>query len=196
MVLGHNSNAVFGEATYHVQTEIRGIDNPFMETTVFFGGRVLHRRTNSYYDLLPLSPEREELLRQRVNTQHLETLEEIRSGALHLTPGPAPAQELALELVNPRSWLAGNQAHLEVAVRAKADQRGISGARVTVRIEGAAVPSEFYAQTGADGRAMLAFPMPRLGGGEAALVIQAHQGTNLAQLRFQLKAKPKTPATA
>lgn len=208
MAFGHNTNATYNGTSYHVQTEDRGVHHPLIDTTVYCRGKVLHRRTNSYYDLLPLTPAGEEKLRQRVEGQHRKILEEIRSGTLALTPPPEPLadpppppkatparRQIHVELLNPKNWLVGHQARLEVGVKEKTTQAAVSGARITARIEGASVPSEFYAQTASDGRAMLTFPMPRLGGGEAALVVQAQQGTDLAHVRFQLRAKPKTPVT-
>src|SRR5437879_11041842 len=59
MLFGHNSNVQAGGTNYHVQTEDRGTTNALIDTTVYFNGRVLHRRTNNYFDLLPLNPGRE-----------------------------------------------------------------------------------------------------------------------------------------
>jgi hypothetical protein len=46
----------------------------------------------------------------------------------------------------------------------------------------------------ADGHARLEFDMPRLGGEDSALVIDVATRDARGQLRFQLRAKPKTPA--
>ena len=54
MVFGHNTNIKMGAVTFHVQTEDRGEAHALLDTTVYFHGRVLHRRTNNYYDLMPL----------------------------------------------------------------------------------------------------------------------------------------------
>jgi len=207
MAFGHNSNAVFDGTTYHVQTEARGVEHPVIDSMVYFKGRVLHRCKNGYEDLLPLTPEHEAVLQQRVDAQHLAIVEDIRSGALRLdsgtatAPKPAPAapadpvqQELHLEVRNPRNWLAGGRAHLQVQVSLRPSQTGVAGARVVAQIEGAVTPLEFMAETGPDGNATLEFPMPRLGGGEAALALQATHGDGSAHVRFQLRAKPKPPA--
>ncbi|MBZ5701123.1 MAG: hypothetical protein LAN84_04690 [Acidobacteriia bacterium] len=205
MPIGHNSNAVFAGTTYHVQTEARGVEHPIIDTTVYFKGRVMHRRTNSYEDLLPLTPEHEAILQQRVDAQHLAILEEIRCGALQLgtgtpaAPKPAPSaapvpQELHLEVLNPRNWLAGGRAHLQVQVSLRPSQAAVAGARVVAQIEGALTPLEFAAETGPGGSATLEFPMPRLGGGEAALALHATHGAGRAHVRFQLRAKSKPPA--
>ena len=212
MLFGHNSNVKIGENVYHVQTEDRGASHAVIDTMVYQGGRVLHRRANSYGDLLPLDPEREEKLKQRVDAQHLAIVEELRSGALKLAAqtnppaaarpvdaasrGPAPVSEAALsiELLNSKTWLAGKRATLQVLISHKADGSAVSGAGVAARIEGAAEPARHSTATGPDGRAQLAFDMPRLAGAECALVIEASNGKAQGSLRFQLRAKPKIPA--
>src|SRR3984893_10303157 len=91
MVFGHNSNLKIGETIYHVQTEDRGTSHAVIDTMVYQSGRVLHRRANSYADLLPLDAAREQSLKERVSAQHQAVLEELRSGALKFTPQAAPA---------------------------------------------------------------------------------------------------------
>ena len=54
MLFGHNSNVKVGETTFHVQTEDRGVASGLIDTTVYHAGRVMHRRTNNYHDLIPL----------------------------------------------------------------------------------------------------------------------------------------------
>ena len=106
MVFGHNTNIKLGAVTYHVQTEDRGESHALLDTTVYFRGRVLHRRTNNYYDLLPLNEDSEQALRLRLEEQHRTVLEEMRNGTLQLALPPAaltqanaplPPQEAAQE---------------------------------------------------------------------------------------------------
>ncbi len=84
MVFGHNTNVKIGAVTYHVQTEDRGEAHALIDTTVYYQGRVLHRRTNNYFDLLPANEDRQQALKLRVDEQHHSVLEEMQSGALHL----------------------------------------------------------------------------------------------------------------
>jgi hypothetical protein len=205
MLFGHNSNVKIGETVYHVQTEDRGTSHAVIDTMVYHNGRVLHRRTNTYFDLLPLDAPREEKLKQRVSAQHHAILEELRSGNLklaqHTTP-PAPAKpaadgahdSLSLELLNAKNWLSGKRATLQVLVLQKGTGAAVSGAGVTARIEGAAEPAQHSTATGLDGKAQLTFDMPRLVGAECALVIEVSNGKAQARLHFQLRAKPKVPA--
>src|SRR5438105_2403106 len=82
MQFGHNSNVTVDGATYHVQTEERGTAQALIDTTVYLRGHVLHRRTDSFKDLLPLNADREQALKLRVDTQHRSVVDEIRSGKL------------------------------------------------------------------------------------------------------------------
>jgi hypothetical protein len=199
MVFGHNSNVAIGLDTVHVQTEDRGVAHALIDTTVHWKGRVLHRRTNNYKDLLPLDAGKEAELKLRVDAQHRAVLDELRSGALHVaipkTPAPVPPKPTApaglkVDLTNSRTWLSGRNATLQLLVR---DGNGnpVANAAAKARVEGAASPFESAAETSPAGIATLQFEMPRLTGDEPALVIEvAHNGAR-GHLRFQLRAKPR-----
>jgi len=204
MLFGHNSNVKAGDTTYHVQTEDRGTTNALIDTTVYFHGRVLHRRTNNYFDLLPLNPDTEQALKLRLDEQHHTVVEEIRTGALHLSlpqdendaaRAAAPTSKvLLLELINAKTWLTGKRAFLQVAVRNRTNQ-AVQGAKVTARVDGAAEISEYSTETGPFGHAQLEFAMPRLGA-EPALVIEASHGNARGHLRFKLRTKPRVPSAS
>src|SRR6266481_3263082 len=185
MLFGHNSNVKAGDTTYHVQTEDRGATNALIDTTVYFRGRVLHRRTNNYFDLLPLNADSERALKQRLDEQHRAVVEELRTGALHL----------ALPLINAKTWLSGKRALLQVAVRNQTNQ-AVEGAKVTARVDGAAEFSEYSSETGPFGHAQFEFDMPRLAGADPALLIEALHGNARGQLRFQLRTKPRVPSAS
>lgn len=209
MVFGHNSNVTVGTDVVHVQTEDRGVNHAFIDTTVHWHGRVLHRRTNDYKDLLPLDAGRESTLKTRLDDQHKAVIEEIRTGALKLTlpaaPPASPARVqpqvavkpaavapliLKVELVNARTWLIGKTATLQIVVK-NGTGAAIAGAETRARVEGAESPCEFAAKTGHDGGVTLQFEMPKLSGTEVALVIEASHGVAKGHLRFQLRAKPR-----
>ena len=217
MLFGHNSNVKIGETLYHVQTEDRGTSHAVIDTMVYQAGRVLHRRANTYADLLPLDSAREEALKLRVSTQHQTVLNELRSGTLkfaHASPASAATKtvpegkpkantastadgaqdSLSLELLNAKSWLSGKRATLQVLVLHRQSGMAVSGARVAAHIDGAAEPTQYSSATGLDGKAQVAFDMPRLAGADCALVIEASNGKAQARLHFQLRAKPKVPA--
>jgi hypothetical protein len=96
MVFGHNTNVKMGAVTFHVQTEDRGEYHGLIDTTVYHQGRVLHRRTNNYFDLVPLDEDREQALKLRLDEQHRAVLEEIRNNKLQLAiPQANPVQAAA-----------------------------------------------------------------------------------------------------
>ena len=97
-------------------------------------------------------------------------------------------------MLNPRTWLSGKHATLYLVARFKESGVSAAGARVIARIAGAAEPTEVETQSSADGHARLEFDMPRLTSEDAALVIEASTHDAQGQLRFALRAKPKTPA--
>jgi hypothetical protein len=207
MLSGHNTNVTLGNRTFHVQTEDRGEPNALIDSTVFFHGRVLHRRTNNYFDLLPMDAEREEALRMRVEEQHRNVIEEMRSGKLHLATPPdlltpdlwqksaeltvsREKTKLLLELTNAKSWLSGKYAKLQIAVR-KQDGSPASAARVSVEFEGSDGAEPLHGQTDSYGETVIEFEMPRIIGQEAGLVISAENHSGRGQLRFALRAKPR-----
>jgi hypothetical protein len=216
MLFGHNTNVKAGDTTYHVQTEDRGVAHALIDTTVYFRGRVLHRRTNNYFDLLPLDADREQALKLRVDEQHRAIVEQIQSGALSVAlppeekppaapaKGPAaapvpataavpPSSGLKLELINPRTWLTGKRALLQIVVRDHAGNAA-DGAIVTAKVDGASAPAEFSTVTGGFGNAQFEFEMPPLAHTDAALVVEAFKGSARGHLRFQLKMKPRVPS--
>lgn len=95
MLFGHNTDVPFAGTVLHVQTEDRGVGHALIDTAVYHKGRVLHRRTNNYFDLLPLDRDREEQLRKRVDEQHRAIVEGIRSGELQITVPVAVAPAVA-----------------------------------------------------------------------------------------------------
>jgi hypothetical protein len=212
MVFGHNSNLKLGAVTFHIQTEDRGDPHSLIDTTVYYQGRVLHRRTNNYFDLLPIDEDREQALKMRVEEQHRAVIEEIRSGYLQLpipaatsamhaaeTRSPLPQQlarpiiaprTLSLELTNAKSWLSGRHAKLLVTVREQTGE-AVADAEILVEIEGGAGENSFRTQAGPQGHALIEFDIPRITGSDPALVIYAEHRAAKGHLRFALRSKPR-----
>jgi hypothetical protein len=207
MLFGHNTNLKLGSFVFHVQTEDRGETHALIDTTVYYRGRVLHRRTNTYFDLLPMNEDRQQALRLRLDDQHRSVMEEIRSGALQLIlPEDAPKpksqakvsaqtavsapRNLVLELANANSWLSGKRAKLQVMVR-DADGAAVSAAKVKVDVEGSDGGVTHVGQTGAQGMTLIEFDLPRITSAEAAMVLSAETASGKGYLRFALRAKPR-----
>lgn len=191
MPLGFNSNVQLSRARYHVQTEDRGKEHPFIDTVVLLQGRVLHRRSTSYEDLLAGGAADPAALRARVEQQHREILQALRSGSLPLNEPPAADGAIEVRLRNPASWLVAGKASLDIEVCARGDARPIAGAEVRVRIEGmTGKPLRLTAQTDRQGRARVQFPLPQAAKPTSAvLVIQVHTERGGRQLRFRLRPR-------
>jgi hypothetical protein len=191
MPLGFNSNIQLSRTRYHVQTEDRGREHPFIDTVVLLQGRVLHRRSTSYEDLLAGGAADPSALRARVEQQHREILQALRSGSLPLNEPPAGECAIEVRLRNPASWLMAGKASLDIEVCTRGDGRPIAGAEVRVRIEGMAEkPLWLAAQTDGQGRARMQFPVPRaLKPAAAALVIQVQTEAGGHQLRYRLRPR-------
>ncbi len=204
-IFGHNSNVTIGADVVHVQTEDRGAAQAAIDTTVHWKGRVLHRRTNKYADLLPLNESKEADLKSRVDEQHRAVLEEIRSGALKLVlPETEPAKQLPdgsnsapvtsavlkLDLRNPNSWRSATLASLLLSVRDAAG-KPVAGAEVRSWIEGGEGGASAVATTDVVGDTTLQFEMPKPAGAPTTLVIEATRGGAKGQLRFQLRTKTR-----
>ena len=198
MLFGHNTDVKVGDAVYHVQTEDRGVATAVIDTTVYCRGRVVHRCTSNYQDLLPLQPEGQPVLQGRIDGQHNAVIEKARSGEFAAAAG-ASAQakngellELSVELLNAKEWLAGKQGYLQVAVRHKQSGTALAGATVAARMEGVPENSGCSAQTGSDGTARLDFELPLVAVPEA-VILEATHGKAKGLLKFSLRTKAKQP---
>ena len=193
MKLGYNTNIRLGDTLYHVQTEDRGAGHPFIDTIVYAQGRVLHRRSTTYEDLLGSAEPGEAALRERIEQQHRGVIEELRAGTLTLDLAAAPAG-IEVRLLNPTSWFASGRATLQIEVCERGTRQPATDVQVEATLEGAADPGRFAARTDAEGRAELSFSLPSLGPEAATLVIRAAGPSGEDEIRYQVKPKPRAPA--
>ena len=199
MNFGFNTNVQLDGSLYHVQTEDHASRQPpYIETTVYLGGQVLHRRTTSYQELIGGNAASGPLLKHLIERQHRSVVEELRAGRLRLDTHArlvvaAPPVGIRLELLNPAGWLVAGQATLQIGVREETDHVPLAGAAVEVHLEGALTPSHFVATTNEEGRVELRFPMPPLGPEGGALVIHANRNGAQAELRYRIRAKTPAP---
>ena len=199
MSSGFNTDVKVGEHVFHVQTEDRGPNHPIIDTVVYQQGRILHRRASNYEqgaDAVPFSAEE---LRRRVEEQHREIIEAIRSGALDAEIAAAEpatraqASGIQVQLLNPGSWLSAGKVSLELEVSRKADRQPQSGAAVKAVIEGALADGTHSGTSDDRGRVHIHFPLPPLGKGDLALVIQAQADASKDEIRFAMRTRANNP---
>jgi hypothetical protein len=207
MSSGFNTDIKVGEHVFHVQTEDRGPAHPVIDTVVYHTGRILHRKSSNYgavdgksAESVPTADE----IRKKVEDQHRAVIESVRSGALEgeLAAANLGAQTAArdaaniqIQLLNPGSWLSAGKVSLELEVSRKTDKQPQPGAQVDATIEGALRDGKHSAQSDELGRVKIQFPLPPLGKGDLALVIQAKADAGQDEIRFSMRTREK-PAEA
>ena len=199
MSSGFNTDVRAGEHVFHVQTEDRGPGYRTIDTAVYQGGRVLHRRSSSYAEFASSAEFSEGLLRQRVEDQHRRVIEEIRSGPLAAEMIAAgeragSAGGVQVQLLNPGSWLSGGKVQLHVEILGRNDRKPQPGAHVEAGIEGALLDVRHKGTSDDQGRVQIQFPLPPLGKGDLALVILARAEAGKDEIRFTMRSRSKSPS--
>ena len=201
MSSGFNTDVRVGERVYHVQTEDRGPNRPVIDTMVYQNGRVVHRRNSNYQHYADSADFTHEGLRDRVEEQHRSVIEDLRAGTLNGDSPPAPANGtkapeptlagIQLQLLNPESWLTASTISLQLEILRRTDQRPQCSAQVEALIEGSLDETRHRGTTDDQGRVQIRFPMPKLGKGGLALVIQAKAEHGTDELRYVMRSNPR-----
>jgi hypothetical protein len=200
MNFGFNTNVRVEGTLYHVQTEDRGPSHPFLDTVVYLGGRVVHKRSTSYTGLTAGAAEPGQVvqeLRALLAQQHREVIAELQAGTLGLAPKSKTAPEpdrilpqdsLELRLLNPDTWLANGNVTCKVEVRHTDAATSAASADVEAFFQCQGETSaSFHAATDSAGRATFQFPLPSMVRDGAVLVIRAIEGGRAVELRFRVR---------
>lgn len=81
MITGYNTDVRHGEVVFHVQTEDKGLSNPFIESLVYVGGQVLASKRASYAEILAEGKEEKDIV-ALMDHQHRTMIAAIRHGKL------------------------------------------------------------------------------------------------------------------
>ncbi len=81
MITGYNTDVRHGEVVFHVQTEDKGVSNPYIESLVYVGGQVLATKRASYADLLAEGNDEKQII-AFMDHQHRTMIAAIRHGKL------------------------------------------------------------------------------------------------------------------
>jgi len=198
MSSGFNTDVRVGAQVFHVQTEDRGPTHPVIDTVVYQNGRVIHRRSSNYGQPAASEAFAADALRQQVEYQHRAVIDDLRAGALDAEIASAlekanRAAGIQVQLLNPGSWLSAGNVALDVEILRRADRQPEPGAQVEAMIEGALQDVQHSGTCDEQGRVKIQFPLPPLGKGDLALVIQARTEGGKDEIRFTMRAK--TPPT-
>ncbi len=98
MIAGYNTDVRHADVVFHVQTEDKGTANPFIESLVYVGGRVLAAKRASYAGLLS-EGKGPQAVSELMEGQHRSVISAIRQGKfddkLHLMLGRPAAAPMA-----------------------------------------------------------------------------------------------------
>jgi hypothetical protein len=199
MSSGFNTDIRVGERVFHVQTEDRGPTHPAIDTAVYQNGRVLHRRSSNYQEFAASEDFSSDELRRRVEGQHRAVIDDLRSGALDAEIASAAQQAaratgIQVQLLNAGSWLSGGNVSLHIEIQRRVDGQPEPGAEVEAVIEGALEDARHAGTSDESGRLKLQFPLPPLGKGDLALVIQARKEVAKDEIRFTMRSRAKAPS--
>jgi len=201
MSSGFNTDVPRGERVFHVQTEDRGPQYLSIDTVVYQNGRILRRKSTSYADFASSGSFSAEALGERVENQHREVIEALRSGALDTEIAAAEekaarAAGIEVHLLNPKAWLAAGKVALDVEVLRRSDSQPAVGAAVEAWIDGALRQDRHAATVDGNGHARVEFQLPPLGQGDLALVIRAKWDVSKDELRFAMRSRNKAPSAS
>lgn len=95
MITGFNTDVDYNNKTYHVQTEDKGMDNPYIESLVYRGGGIIFSKRTSYASKLAAGIAEKEI-RALLEGQHKTIIAAIRKGKFE-EGVPAPAAYVTME---------------------------------------------------------------------------------------------------
>jgi hypothetical protein len=79
MITGYNTDVRHNDVVFHVQTEDKGLSNPFIESLIYVGGQVLASKRANYAELLAEGKEEKDIL-VLMDHQHRTMIAAIRHG--------------------------------------------------------------------------------------------------------------------
>ena len=194
MIFGFNTDVPGKDATYHVQTEDRGVKNPVVDSIIYVGGKIVDRLRTPYVPVVTTQAEIEAMVRK----QHRELVDSIRSGAF----APFPQQPMAVaqtapamshprytvQLLNQENILRDGQFWFEFSVWDRTEGSPVSGATVDVRwLTAGGEARKETLQTGEYGTAGFDFPVPE-GNPEISVVVCAKGPEWREFAKFHLRA--------
>ncbi|HEV2720969.1 MAG TPA: hypothetical protein VG323_13185 [Thermoanaerobaculia bacterium] len=104
MITGFNTDIKHNEKVYHIQTEDKGLQNPYIESLVYVGGEILASKKTSYAEQLKTGVD-DKWIGSLMEQQHRTMIAAIKRGRFD---GPADITKSSMP--RPSATLAGEQA--------------------------------------------------------------------------------------
>lgn len=109
MITGFNTDIKHGDKVYHIQTEDKGLANPYIESLVYVGGEILASKKTSYAEQIKGGGADEKWIGGLMEQQHRTMIAAIKRGRFdapaettkNAVPAPTPGRTLAQETPMP-----------------------------------------------------------------------------------------------
>jgi hypothetical protein len=111
VITGFNTDIKHGDKVYHIQTEDKGLQNPYIESLVYVGGEILASKKTSYAEQLKGGGADEKWIGSLMEQQHRTMIAAIKRGRFEqaadttksTTPSPRASGTLAQQSPIPES---------------------------------------------------------------------------------------------
>lgn len=98
MITGFNTDIKHNEKVYHIQTEDKGVQNPYIESLVYVGGEILASKKTSYAEQVKTGGLDDKWIASLMEQQHRTMIAAIKRGRLD---APADATKLTAHTSTP-----------------------------------------------------------------------------------------------
>ncbi len=89
MITGFNTDIKHGNRVFHVQTEDKGADNPFVESLVYVGGEIVASKKTPYADSIKNGGGMA-AVQEMMELQHRKMIAAVQRGRFDTSSGPGP----------------------------------------------------------------------------------------------------------
>lgn len=116
MITGFNTDIKHGSRVFHVQTEDKGMENPFVESLVYVGGEIIASKKTPYADSIK-NGAGSAGVQEMMESQHRKMIAAVQRGRFDTSTGapPKPLKDESFEAMLPHVTSASSLPHVASA---------------------------------------------------------------------------------
>lgn len=203
MITGFNTDVEYNKKIYHVQTEDKGLENPYIESLIYVGGAIIFSKRTSYAEKLATGISEKEI-RALMENQHKTIIAAIKRGRFenYLSKVSKVAKEETVETPSKETldvaikefikkqkeadmieisipedieFFAGEKYSFDVKIFTSISKKSIQGAKINIKlISTFGLPLDlFTGKTNENGICNVSFSIPFFKHGNAGIIILA-----------------------
>jgi hypothetical protein len=211
MITGFNTDVEYNGRVYHIQTEDKGSSNPVIESLVYVGGEIL-ASVKSPYPGAPGSAADPASIMEKLESQHRRMIMNVRQGrfdpegvkpfgagiisdrgfdevVLEYLRSQRESESFQVVLESPAEFIQGGSTELVLAARGEISSLPVCGAKVAVRLITTLDKPVLLGEGRTDDSGILRLPLeiPRVGEGDAAVILQATRGDAQVEMKWMVR---------